>query len=140
MCAGSWKESTKRRVKKRTNTDSQEKLIEYIRVSIGFSAKEAVQIIFLDTQFRFIGEEVYFGTINEVPLYEREVVEKALARKSASIILAHNHPGGSVKPSEGDKAMTMELASACQSVNIKLKDHIIITDKSYFSFKKNGLL
>ena len=127
-------------LKKGPILNSQEKLIEYIRVSIGFSAKEAVQIIFLDTQLHFIGEEVYFGTINEVPLYEREVVEKALARKSASIILSHNHPGGSLEPSEGDKVMTMELASACQSVNIKLKDHIIITDKSYFSFKKNGLL
>ncbi len=59
--------------------DSQEKLIEYVRVNIGFSAKEAVQIIYLDKQHRLIRDEVYFGTIDEVHLSERKVVKKALS-------------------------------------------------------------
>lgn len=120
--------------------DSQEKLIEYVRVSIGFSAKEAVQIIYLDTQSRLIRDEVYFGTIDEVHLSERKVVKKALSMEAASIILAHNHPGGSLEPSEDDKVMTRELVSACQGVGIELEDHIIVTDKGYCSFKERELL
>lgn len=118
----------------------QEKLIEYIRVRIGFSAKEAIQIIFLDTQSHFIGEEVYFGTIDRVHLYAREVVEKAFSRRAASIVLAHNHPGGSLEPSEDDRVMTRELAAACEGVEIELKDHIITTDKGHFSFMDHDLL
>ncbi|MBD0392229.1 DNA repair protein RadC [Wolbachia endosymbiont of Pentalonia nigronervosa] len=123
-------------LKKGAVMDDQSKLIEYIRVSIGLSEQEAVQVIYLDTQRRLIGDYVYSGTINEVHLYERKVV----ARKAASIILAHNHPGGSLEPSEEDKDMTMELASACQAVNIELLDHILVIDKGHFSFKKNDLL
>ncbi|WP_341817241.1 RadC family protein [Wolbachia endosymbiont (group A) of Agelastica alni] len=137
------KEANKRSLReglKRGPVMGNEKLIEYIRVSIGLSAREAVQIIYLDTQRRFIDDDVHFGTIDEVHLYEREVVENAIGRKAASIILAHNHPGGSLEPSEEDKNMTMELASACQSVNIELLDHILVTDKGHLSFKKNDLL
>ncbi|MBA8770248.1 DNA repair protein RadC [Wolbachia pipientis] len=137
------KEANKRALReglKRGPVMGNEKLIEYIRVSIGLSAREAVQIIYLDTQRRFIDDDVHFGTIDEVHLYEREVVENAIGRKAASIILAHNHPGGSLEPSEEDKNMTMELASAYQSVNIELLDHILVTDKGHLSFKKNDLL
>lgn len=68
--------------------DSQEKLTEYVRINIGFSAKEAVQIIYLDTQNRLIRDEVYFGTIDEVHLSERKVVKKALSMEAASIIIS----------------------------------------------------
>ncbi len=134
------KRALKEGLKKGSVMDDQETLVDYIRISIGLSGKEAIQIIYLDTQHRLIGDEVYVGTINEVYLYERTVVEQALAMQAAAVILAHNHPGGSLEPSEEDKDMTMNLASACQSINIKLLDHILVTDKGHFSFKKNDLL
>lgn len=120
--------------------NKHEKLLEYIRINIGLSAKEAAMIIYLDKQYRLIDGEVYMGTIDEVYIYEREVIKKALALEAKSMILSHNHPGGSLEPSKDDKDVTEVLAAACQGVKMKLFDHILISGKGHFSFKKKNLL
>ncbi len=61
-------------------------------------------------------------------------------KNATSIIMSHNHPGGSLEPSEEDQAVTKSLAAACSTVSVKLFDHIIITSGGYFSFRENGLL
>lgn len=127
-------------LKKGPIMDNYAKLVEYIRVNIGLSAKEVAMIIYLDKQYHLIEDEVHIGTIDEVYIYEREVIKKALAIEAKSIILSHNHPGGSLKPSKEDKAVTSELASACATIGIKLVDHIIVAGNNYFSFKEKGLL
>ncbi|MBD0392210.1 DNA repair protein RadC, partial [Wolbachia endosymbiont of Pentalonia nigronervosa] len=60
--------------------------------------------------------------------------------KATSIIISHNHPGGKLKPSDEDQTVTQNLAKACQTIDIRLVDHIIITSISHFSFKENGML
>ncbi|WP_265016121.1 MULTISPECIES: JAB domain-containing protein [unclassified Wolbachia] len=127
-------------LKKGPVMDNYAKLVEYIRVNIGLSAKEAAMIIYLDKQYHLIEDEVHMGTIDEVYIYEREVIKKALTIEAKSIILSHNHPGGSLKPSKEDKAVTSELAAACQGMRMELEDHILISGKKHFSFKKNDLL
>ncbi|MDD9331977.1 MAG: JAB domain-containing protein [Wolbachia sp.] len=57
-----------------------------------------------------------------------------------SIVISHNHPSGDVKSSSSDISLTKQLAEACQSIGIKLVDHIIIEFNSHFSFKENQLL
>jgi DNA repair protein RadC len=64
----------------------------------------------------------------------------ALNNASSSIILAHNHPSGNLKPSEGDKAITEKIRKACAFFDMNLLDHLIITDESYLSFKEEGLI
>lgn len=70
----------------------------------------------------------------------RVVMTIALQNASSSIILAHNHPSGSLKPSEGDKAITEKIKNACSFFDMKLLDHLIISDNGYYAFAENGLL
>jgi DNA repair protein RadC len=70
----------------------------------------------------------------------RVVMTIALNNASSSIILAHNHPSGNLKPSEGDKAITEKIRKACAFFDMNLLDHLIITDESYLSFKEEGLI
>lgn len=76
------------------------------------------------------------GTLVDVRL----VLKKALETGAVSIILAHNHPSGALKPSQADKDITSKLKNASVSLDIKVLDHLIITENAYFSFADEGLL
>ncbi|WP_419198589.1 RadC family protein [Wolbachia endosymbiont of Rhagoletis cingulata] len=138
------KEAAKRvpreELKKGPVMDNLETIVKYLRVSIGYSEEEKMKIIYFDQKCRLKGEEVFTGTVDKVPFYIREVTRKALIRKATSIIISHNHPEGRLKPSDEDEAVTKDLAKACQTIGIRLLDHIIITSVGYFSFKEQGLL
>jgi DNA repair protein RadC len=76
------------------------------------------------------------GTVIDVKIILKKVVEKL----ASSVILCHNHPSGNIEPSEADIAITKKLKEAAEVMDIKLLDHIIVTDKSYFSFLDEGIL
>jgi DNA repair protein RadC len=80
------------------------------------------------------------GGFSGTVLDPRVVMTIALQNASSSIILAHNHPSGNLNPSEGDKAITEKIKNACAFFDMKLLDHIIITDESYYSFNESGRL
>jgi DNA repair protein RadC len=84
--------------------------------------------------------KVSSGGFSGTVLDPRVVMTIALNNASSSIILAHNHPSGNLKPSEGDKAITEKIRKACAFFDMNLLDHLIITDESYFSFKEEGLI
>lgn len=68
------------------------------------------------------------------------IFQFALLSNASSIIIAHNHPSGNLTPSNADKAITEKIANAARLLDMTLLDHIIVTDESYFSFQKEGLL
>ena len=76
------------------------------------------------------------GTLVDVRL----VLKTALEVSATGLILAHNHPSGTLKPSEADKQITNKLKIAAQSLDIKVLDHLIITEKAYFSFADETIL
>lgn len=76
------------------------------------------------------------GTVIDVKIILKKVVEKL----ASSVILCHNHPSGNIEPSEADIAITRKLKEAAEVMDIKLLDHIIVADKSYFSFLDEGIL
>lgn len=76
------------------------------------------------------------GTLVDVRL----VMKKALDLGAVSLILAHNHPSGTLQPSQADKDITQQIIKAAKTLNIKVLDHLIITQESYFSFADNKLL
>ncbi|NSM56898.1 DNA repair protein RadC [Wolbachia endosymbiont of Atemnus politus] len=118
-----------------------EKLLDYLRISIGSLNKENFRVIYMNKKYRLIAEDLQnIGTIDQTPLYVREIIKRALLIGSTSIVISHNHPSGDIQPSSGDVSLTRQLAEACKSVGIELIDHIIITFNSYFSFKENRLL
>lgn len=76
------------------------------------------------------------GTLVDVRL----VLKNALEFGATALILCHNHPSGTLNPSQADKDITQKLKSAAQSLDIKVLDHLIITEKAYFSFADENLL
>jgi DNA repair protein RadC len=80
------------------------------------------------------------GTLSEAPVYPRLVVEAALRHKAYCVLLAHNHPGGSLQPSRADIDLTGKVAKALEPISVAVIDHIIVAGDRYFSFKENGLL
>jgi len=76
------------------------------------------------------------GTIVNVPF----VIGVAILGNASSILIAHNHPSGSLNPSKSDQAMTQKIKAAAALFDITLHDHIIVTDSGYLSFAEEGLL
>ena len=110
---------------------------------IGANPNEAFEVAYLDSGYRLLRdgvERLEEGTIDRAAIYPRRVVESALRRGAAAIVLAHNHPNGNVKPSEPDKLLTRALVMAAETVQLKIVDHLIVSLDESFSFKKAGLL
>ena len=102
---------------------------------------EHFMILCLDNRNRLIGEEVLSrGTVDQTPVYVREVINAALRHHAKAVILVHNHPSGETEPSRADIDMTTELNAALSLVTITLHDHLIVAGKTVVSFKSLGLL
>ncbi len=104
-------------------------------------AHEVFAGLFLDTHHRLICfEELFHGTLNEASVYPREVVKRGLLHNAAHIILAHNHPSGSLIPSEADHQVTHLLKQALLLVDIQVIDHILVGHHAAISFAEQGWL
>ena len=85
-------------------------------------------------------ELVALGTNDRVGVRPAEILAAPLQKEAKGIMLVHNHPSGSLEPSEADKDLTDRMIQACRLMEVPLLDHVIITEKSYFSFQEAGLL
>lgn len=122
--------------------DSQ-RLAEFWRMRIGSLANEVFQVAYLDSGYRLLRdgvEELEQGTVDRAAVYPRRVIESALRRGAAAIVLAHNHPNGNVTPSEHDKLLTRAIVLAAETVHLKVLDHLIVSIDEVFGFRKAGLL
>jgi len=107
---------------------------------IGFEY-ETFYMICLDSQNQVITPvQISKGTINETTIYPRVVIEDALRHKTAVVILAHNHPGGSTEPSPADIDMTKKLIKALSVISVRVMDHLIISGESYTSLAEHKLI
>ena len=98
-------------------------------------------MLFLDHQHRLLVlEEMFRGTLTQTSVYPREVVLRALYHHSASVVLAHNHPSGSVQPSRADEALTQTLKSALALVDVRVIDHVIVSASDSLSMAEKGIL
>lgn len=96
------------------------------------SKKEHVVAFYLDTQQRLIERRIIsVGTLDTSLVHPREVYEPALQLSAAGVVLAHNHPSGSVEPSDEDVAITKRIADAGDLLGITLIDHIIVSDREF---------
>ena len=92
-------------------------------------------VLFLNTAGIPLAKKmITVGTIMSAPIDHRRIIKEALNCNATAIILFHNHPSGNPKPSSADIKETEKLRSACQLFDISVLDHIIVTDKSYYSF------
>ena len=120
-----------------------ERLSTFWRLRIGALRDEVFEVAYLDTGYRLLHdgvERLEEGTIDRATVYPRRVVEHAIKRGAAALVLAHNHPNGHVQPSEQDKTLTRALVLAAETVHLKIADHLIVSPDKVFSFRKAGLL
>ena len=119
------------------------RLANFWRMRIGALTNEVFQVGYLDSGYRLLRDGVETleeGTIDRASVYPRRVVESALRRGAAALVLAHNHPNGHVQPSDQDKVLTRAIVLAAETVGVRIVDHLIVSASEAFSFRKAGLL
>ncbi|MBN1576871.1 MAG: DNA repair protein RadC [Chitinispirillaceae bacterium] len=108
----------------------------YLRISFGYRSDEYVTALFLDTSSHIVQTEIVAeGTINQCVIFPRTIIEKALRCRAASMIIAHNHPGGTAAPSEQDWQLTERIFAAGRLLDIQLIDHILICAETTVSLR-----
>ncbi|HAJ31946.1 MAG TPA: hypothetical protein DCK79_01010 [Candidatus Atribacteria bacterium] len=121
---------------------SSPKLVyDYLKSELKGLADEEFKMMFLDSRNQLISmESLKNGTVNRVIVFPRKIVERALYNHAVGVIIAHNHPSGSIEPSAEDQSITETIKEALNTVDIKLLDHIIIGGNGYFSFRENRIV
>lgn len=113
----------------------------YLQLHLAHRKHEVFAALFLDAQNRLIAlEELFRGTLTQTSVYPREVVLKALHHHAAAVVLAHNHPSGTVQPSRADEALTQTLKAALALVDVRVLDHVIVAPGDALSMAERGLL
>ena len=113
----------------------------YLQTLLRDHRHEVFGVVFLNrankiNHFEIISEGGITGTIAD----PRIILKKALEEDAISLILCHNHPSGSLKPSKADVELTTKIKEAAKFFDIKVLDHVIIADEGYYSFADEGLL
>ncbi|HEU4622299.1 MAG TPA: DNA repair protein RadC [Burkholderiaceae bacterium] len=121
--------------------ESPAKVRDFLRLQIGRLTHEVFVVLFLDSQNRLLAsEELFRGTLAQTAVYPREIVKRALAHNAASVILSHNHPSGTLEPSQADRILTDALKQALALVDIRVLDHVIVARNQTLSFAERGLI
>lgn len=118
-------------------------LADFWRMRIGALPNEVFEVAYLDSSYRLFRDGVETleeGTIDRAAVYPRRVIEAALKRGAAAMVLAHNHPNGDVTPTEHDKVLTRAIVLGAETVHLKVLDHLIVSAHETFSFRHAGLL
>lgn len=137
-----------REVSARYDTSSRERfsignaknVAEFIRSEvIRNNTKEHFIILSLDAAHQVATYSIIsVGTANYSVVHPREVFQAAILSGAVAIIVAHNHPSGDVRPSQADRDITKRLKEAGELLNIKVLDHVIVSDHDYYSFQEHG--
>ena len=116
-------------------------IADYLQAKLQHKKHEVFAVIFLNmankiNHYEIISEGGITGTVAD----PRIILKKALAHDAVSIILCHNHPSGSIKPSRADEEITRKITEAARYLDIKVLDHIIVSEEGYYSFADEGII
>jgi len=107
----------------------------------GMKDKERFLVAFLDNSNSIIElKTISEGSTNMAVVYPRDILKMAMANDCTSILLSHNHPGGSLKASKEDLALTQRIVDIFKPLDIRILDHIIVGGYSYSSMAENSIL
>ena len=120
--------------------DSRE-VASYLQVLLKDYTQEVFAVVFLNrankiNHFEIVSEGGITGTVAD----PRIILKKALEENAVSLILCHNHPSGNLKPSKADEELTFKIREAAKYFDIKILDHVIVSEEGYFSFADEGIL
>jgi len=129
----------KRQILGRVN--SPQMVAAFFQKELSHRDKEQFMVVFLNTKNMISSYEIIsIGSLNTSVVHPREVFNRAIKKSAAAIILVHNHPSGNPNPSREDEAITKRLVEVGQIVGIRVLDHLIVCDDTYFSFKEMDLM
>jgi len=125
---------------KKTVRNSHE-IADYLRSTLKDYKHEVFAVVFLNRankikHFEIISRGGITGTVAD----PRVILKKAIEEEATSIVLSHNHPSGNLKPSRADEELTQKIKQAASYCDIKVIDHIIVSDEGYYSFADEGLI
>ncbi|WP_317856264.1 JAB domain-containing protein [Chakrabartyella piscis] len=129
------------KLKVRPVLDSVQKSKEYCTILLNGRLTENFYVVCLDarkrvTHFAKIAE----GTIQQAVVHPRMVMEAVIKYRAASVILAHNHPDGTCRPSFSDIELTNDLRNLLKQIDVDVVDHLIVAENEAYSFVENGFL
>ena len=111
----------------------------YLRLRYGVSDQEVMGALYLDSRHRLIGEkELFRGTLSRASVEPRPILRHGLLQAAAGFVLFHTHPSGDPSPSAEDLAFTRRIASAGETVGVRLIDHLIVGRGSWVSLRERG--
>jgi len=124
---------------------SYEDALDYFKPALTHKEDENLAMICLDSKNHVLNKDIENsviakGSIDKVNVEFRRVVKKALKENAAGVILAHNHPGGKAKPTEGDIDLTEEISEILESVDVQLLDHIILGEDEARSLREEEII
>jgi DNA repair protein RadC len=116
-------------------------LADYLKAQFQYKRHEVFAVVFLNrankiNHFEIISEGGITGTVAD----PRKILKRALEHDAISIVLCHNHPSGSLRPSRQDEELTAKIKQAAQYFDIKILDHIIVSEEGFYSFADEGIL
>ncbi len=137
-------EITKRQLKEeiigKNYMENDKDILDYLSLSMSDLKEEFFKVVYLDRANKILEvETIAKGTVDQASIYPREVIKGAINKDASAVIFVHNHPSGSMKPSQFDIDITKKLISACKAVDITPLDHIIIYTHGHISLKSKGL-
>ena len=127
-------------LEKKTVTSSAD-IAAFLQTKIKDNRREVFGVLYLNrankiNHFEIVSEGGITGTVAD----PRIILKKALEEDAVNIVLAHNHPSGSLKPSRADEDLTRKIKEAAKYFDINVIDHIIVSELGYYSFADEGLL
>lgn len=126
---------------KRPILSNWQALLDYLHADMAHHAVERFRVLHLNTRNMLIRDELMGeGSIDQAPVYIREVIRRAIDFGSAALILVHNHPSGDPTPSRADIEMTAAVKDAAAVLEIVVHDHLILGNGKWTSFRREGLL
>lgn len=129
------------KLKEMTKISSPIDVVDFLKVRIGHHRNEEFLTIYLDSLNKILDiVTVSEGTVNRSAVYTRKVVEQCIKLNATSVIIAHNHPAGSLTPSQNDIIATDNIKKALKLIDVRLLDHIILTNDNFFSFDDHNII
>lgn len=133
--------SLKRKLEARVKVDDMRDTVDYLHSEMAHLPHEQFRVLYLNARNRLIHDEVHgIGTVNQAPVYPREVIKRAIEVGAVGLILAHNHPSGDPSPSRDDVVMTKAIIEAGRHIGITVIDHFVIGATGHVSMKGTGLI
>jgi DNA repair protein RadC len=129
------------RLQERAAFHTPDAVKQFLQLQLAHKNHEVFAVLFLDHQNRMLAmEELFRGTLSQTSVYPREVVLRALHHQAAAVVLSHNHPSGSVQPSRADEHLTQTLKASLALVDVRVLDHIIVSQGQTLSMAEQGLM